>query len=303
MIATWKIIYILLGGLAVLVGVCVLIWMPDSPVHAHFLTPEERIAALERVRDDQVGVANRTLKKEQVIEALTDIRTWLVVLTTLLTSIPNGGISNFSNLIIKSFGYTTKQTLILSTPGGAVAAITVLLCGWYSDRKAERMVPIVFALIPTIVGSAMLIGLNDSGNKGALLFAIYLIGTFGSALSTVYAYNASNTGGHTKKSTINAMTLVSFSIGNIVGTEIFLPKDAPAYIPGKIAIMTLLTVQLFVCFILRWINLHLNKKKQAQIEELKARKGWSDLDVQKERERHAFQDLTDRQNIYFVYTA
>ena len=34
------------------------------------------------------------------------------------------------------------------------------------------MVPIVFALIPTIVGAAMLIGLNDSGNKGALLFGM-----------------------------------------------------------------------------------------------------------------------------------
>jgi hypothetical protein len=33
------------------------------------------------------------------------------------------------------------------------------------------------------------------------------------------------------------MTLISFSIGNIVGTEIFQPKDAPAYVPGKIAIL------------------------------------------------------------------
>lgn len=32
------------------------------------------------------------------------------------------------------------------------------------------MIPIVFALVPTIVGAAMLIGLNNSGNKGALLF-------------------------------------------------------------------------------------------------------------------------------------
>lgn len=32
------------------------------------------------------------------------------------------------------------------------------------------MLPIVFALIPTIVGSALLIGLNNSGSKGALLF-------------------------------------------------------------------------------------------------------------------------------------
>lgn len=188
----------------------------------------------------------------------------------------------------------------------------------------------------------MLIGLNDSGQKGALLFgmsspfkpgldiklmdisATYLIGTFGSALSTVYAYNASNTSGHTKKSTINAMTLASFSVGNIVGTEIFLPKDAPAYIPGKIAIMVLLTVQLGISLLLRWVNLRLNKKKRAAIQEEKARKGWTDADVQRERERHAFMDLTDKQsvplsifstelskawnelmnrNIYFVYTA
>jgi hypothetical protein len=68
---------------------------------------------------------------------------------------------------------------------------------------------------------------------GALLFAVYLVGTFGSALSIIYAWNASNTSGHTKKGvhhstklpaysmdfpvTINAMTLVAFAFGNIVG--------------------------------------------------------------------------------------
>jgi ACS family allantoate permease-like MFS transporter len=302
-LAPYKIIYILLGGLAILVGICVILWLPDSPVHAKFLTKEERIAALERVRDDAGGTENKHLKMYQVIEAFTDVRTWLIVLTTMLTSIPNGGLSNFSNLIIRNFGYTSKQTLILSTPGGAVAAATTLLCGYYSDKKGERMLPIIFALVPTIVGSAMLIGLNHSHQKGVLLFAVYLIGTFGSALSTVYAYNASNTSGHTKKSTINAMTLVSFSIGNIIGTEIFQPKDAPDYIPGKIAIMVLLTVQLFVSYLLRVINIRLNVKKQAQIAEEKAKRGWTDADVQRERDRHAFADLTDKENMYFVYTA
>ncbi|SJL01931.1 related to allantoate permease [Armillaria ostoyae] len=302
-LAPYKIIYILLGGLAIVVGVCVLIWLPDSPVHAHFLTAEERVACLERVRDDQGGTENKSLKKDQVIEALTDIRTWLIVLTTLLTSIPNGGLSNFSNKIIKGFGYTSKQTLILSTPAGAVLAVTTLLCGWWSDKKGERMMPIVICLIPTIAGAAMLIGLNGSGEKGALLCATYLIGTFGSSLATVYAYNASNTSGHTKKSTLNAMTLATFGLGNIIGTEIFQDKDAPAYLPGKIAIMVLLTVQVFVCFWLRWIHFRLNKKKQALIAAEKARRGWTDEDVQRERERHAFMDLTDKQNMYFVYTS
>lgn len=68
-----------------LVGICVLIWLPDSPVHAKFLTKEERIAALERVRDDSGGTENKHLKKYQVIEAVSDIRTWLIVLTTMLS--------------------------------------------------------------------------------------------------------------------------------------------------------------------------------------------------------------------------
>jgi len=83
-IASWKIINILLGGLAIVVGIVVLIWLPDSPLHAQFLTYEERTAVLERVRDDQVGVKNKVLKSYQIKEALLDIRVWLIVLTTCL---------------------------------------------------------------------------------------------------------------------------------------------------------------------------------------------------------------------------
>ena len=46
-----------------------------------------------------------------------------------------------SNIVIKGFGYTTRQALILSTPGGAIASLTTLACGYYSDRKVSRIVP------------------------------------------------------------------------------------------------------------------------------------------------------------------
>lgn len=97
------------------------------------------------------------------------------------------------------------------------------------------------------------------------------------------------------QNTVNAITLATFSLGNIIGTEIFQPRDAPAYIPGKVAIMVLLTIQLFVSFLLRWINVRLNKERTMKLAEEKARRGWNDEDVQKEREQHAFLDLTDKQ--------
>ncbi len=117
------------------------------------------------------------------------------------------------------------------------------------------------------------------------------------------------------------MMVTAFGLGNIMGTEIFQPKDAPNYLPGKITILVLLATQLFVCILLRSINLLFNKKKRAVIAQLKQSNGWSDEDVQREREKHAFLDLTDKQcvvdtihvitlmsdglyrNPYFVYTA
>ena len=104
--------YLLTGSLAFVAGIFVVLFMPDSPLHARFLTRKERVIALERVRDGQGGTENKTLKKPQVFEALSDVRTWLIVLLTcmskfffhtfygdainvlLLAAIPNGSLSN-----------------------------------------------------------------------------------------------------------------------------------------------------------------------------------------------------------------
>ncbi|PSS29765.1 hypothetical protein PHLCEN_2v2913 [Hermanssonia centrifuga] len=141
----------------------------------------------------------------------------------------------------------------------------------------------------------MLVSLQGPEHKGALLFANYIVLTFGSCFGVIYAYNASNTSGHTKKVTVNAMTLAAFALGNMIGAETFLPQDAPNYIPGKVTLLVFLSTQIFLCLLLRYINLNLNMKKARLVELLKERNNWSDPDVAKERERHAFLDMTDRQ--------
>lgn len=83
--APYRIIFLILGALAIIVGLIVLVWLPDSPVHAKMLSKEEKIAALERVRDGQGGTENRQFKPAQIREVLTDARTWLIALTTLMS--------------------------------------------------------------------------------------------------------------------------------------------------------------------------------------------------------------------------
>ena len=54
--------------------------------------------------------------------------------------------------------------------------------------------------------------------------------------------NVSTDAGHTKKLTMNAIVLMSFCVGNIIGPETFQAKDAPQYIPAKVTIVAVLSV-------------------------------------------------------------
>lgn len=46
------------------------------------------------------GTQNKHLKKDQVREAFTDVRVWLICLSMMLIAIPNGGIANFNNILL-----------------------------------------------------------------------------------------------------------------------------------------------------------------------------------------------------------
>lgn len=79
-LAPWQYIYIFAGCITALFGIWTY-FLPNSPADAWFLTPEERIAAVERLRAGQTGVKNTKFKAEQVKEALLDVKIWLVAIT------------------------------------------------------------------------------------------------------------------------------------------------------------------------------------------------------------------------------
>jgi MFS transporter, ACS family, allantoate permease len=164
------------------------------------------------------------------------------------------------------------------------------------------MTLILIFTLPTLIGMIIMTTMQYSGQKGVLQFAQLFQDLSAPAFPLCYAWNASNTGGHTKKVTVNSFTLFTFGVGSVVGTYIFLPKDAPGYIPGKAAIVVLTALQMALCVVMAYINVRWNRLKKAELARLVEQNGWSEEDVQKEREKAAFLDMTDRENVYFTYT-
>lgn len=82
--APWKIIFLLNGLLTTIIGIVFLFVMPDNQLNAKFLTKEERILAVERVRSNQQGIGNKHFKLYQFKEALLDPLVWAFVVYALI---------------------------------------------------------------------------------------------------------------------------------------------------------------------------------------------------------------------------
>lgn len=69
---------ILCGIVTLIMGVVFWFFVPDSPMTARFLNEREKVVAIERLSHQSSGIENKTWKREQFIEAMTDWKVWAV---------------------------------------------------------------------------------------------------------------------------------------------------------------------------------------------------------------------------------
>ncbi|KAL8949997.1 MAG: hypothetical protein Q9222_003940 [Ikaeria aurantiellina] len=303
----WQYIYLLAGALTVVFG-CVCFCIPNSAVSAWFLSPEERVVAVERLRKGQTGVRCQKLKRSQLREAALDIKIWLIALMMAAAYTVNGAVSGFGPLIVSTFGnttphavkndpltlpdsYTTLDSILLQFPLGAVVLIFILLTGFLSSRIPNiRLLLLVACCLPVIAGCAM-IWKSDWYHRAPTPVAGYtIIGFFGPVVSLIISTGMANVAGATKKSFTAAAIFVAYCVGNIVGPQLIKTQTLKRHYPE-------LWLGLIICYCIvillaALLYLHLrneNKRRDALPKD------------DAERDRMAFRDLTDKENVYFRY--
>jgi hypothetical protein len=130
----------------------------------------------------------------------------------------------------------------------------------------------------------------DHTNAYGRLGGTYLAAVFASNTPMSLSLIASNVGGFTKKSTVNAMLFFAYSAGNIVGPQLYLSSQAPVFIvrlPSSLPIILFLGI-LFTYYVLE------NQKRSRHSD--------TDSEVFTEEERpETFINKTDKENPRFRY--
>jgi ACS family allantoate permease-like MFS transporter len=301
----WRWLMIITGILTLITAILFFFLFPNSPTSAWFLTIDERAKAVQRIKENQTGVENKSFKKEQMIEALTDKKTWLFALFAALDNVPNS-ITNQLQIIISSFGFTTFQTTLLGCVTGVIQMTTV-----YSGVTIASRIPdsrawvAILYFVPNIL-SVFLVNFLPWHDKVGLLFSVWISGIGTTAFVISLAWVSQTTAGHTKRVTTNAIMLSGYCIGNAAGPFMWQAKYKPRnHVPWiifgicDIACMCLL-------FAIRVLLSRENKQRDAEpVDDAYDNVYLTKIDQDGKRVEmkvsKEFLDLTDRQNRDFRY--
>lgn len=127
-------------------------------------------------------------------------------------------------LQITSFGFTEQQSLLYGVPAGAVEVIALLAGGYLGQKTEQRILCSLGALLASILGMALIVGLPLSNNVGRLI-GYYLTLTSANPFVALLSLISSNVAGYTKKTTVAALYLIAYCVGNIIGMRPLSNRD------------------------------------------------------------------------------
>ncbi|KAJ3484592.1 hypothetical protein NLI96_g5532 [Meripilus lineatus] len=308
----WQWLMIITGVITLIVAVLFWFLFPDSPTNAWFLTPEERVLAVERIKVNQAGVENKHFKREQFNEALRDPKTWLFFFFSTISNVTNS-LGNQRQIIVKGFDFTTRQTTLFGCVDGAVE-IVVIFCTvtsatyWKNGRAYSGALAYCVAILGSIlyVSHTLFIDENDDHitnldwRCGVFFLTVTSIAPFVVMLAWVGAVTA----GHTKRTTTNAIVMIGYAVGNAVGTQYW----KKAYQPRNHIPWSILSACWFASMIIMLMTRFYLARENAKREREEPDSTYDDVYINEGipgekplKVDKAFLDLTDIQNREFRY--
>lgn len=169
----WRWLFIVEGLMSAATGIATFFLLPNDFETAYFLNEEDRKLMRLRMQASAQYADTDPFDIKEVWKTLRDPKSWLTSLNQIAVNICSFGFSTFLPTIIKTFGYDSVKTQLLTVPVYIWASVFYLVIAHLSDRVCLRAVFMVPLCLITAVGYAMMLGINVHA-RGPLYFATYV---------------------------------------------------------------------------------------------------------------------------------
>ncbi|KAH8674317.1 major facilitator superfamily domain-containing protein [Xylariales sp. PMI_506] len=229
----WRWIFIIEGAITAVIAIISAFLIVDWPEQCRFFTPAEKQLLKRRLASDGTEEARMdTLDSFAYKLIFSDWKVWIGALIYMGIGTTGYAITFFMPTILLEFGWVAQQAQIRTIPVYVVSAAGMMIVAYASDRLRHRYSFIMLGCFISTVGYGMLLH-QGSLSRDAKFGAVFLVSLGGyMATPMALAWLSNNVSGHWKRAFSSGFQVMVGNFAGIIGTNIFLTTESPAYRTG-----------------------------------------------------------------------
>ncbi|EMD39015.1 hypothetical protein CERSUDRAFT_151842 [Gelatoporia subvermispora B] len=270
--AGWRYLFLIEGGLTMIVGLTSFFMMPPSPTQTKawyrpngWFSEREEIIIVNRVlRDDpsKSDMHNRQgLSPKMIWNVLKDWRMWPLYILGLTHFIPVTPPQTYLTLSLGNLGFNTVQSNLLTVPSTVLGIIMLLIPCYLSeiwDSRTGATIILQLWALPLLIA---LYTFNEHTSQWVYFAVVTLITGYPYVHPVQVAWastNSNSVGARTVSASIYNMFVQA---GSIVSAYIYRADDAPLYKRGNRALIGITVMNIFLYIFTYFFYRGLNKRR------------------------------------------
>ncbi|KAE8351332.1 major facilitator superfamily domain-containing protein [Aspergillus coremiiformis] len=268
----WRYLFAFEGLITGIIAIVAVFWMPASPTQTKggfrgkdgwFNEREEKIMVNRVLRDDpsKGDMHNRQAVTPKMLwEAFCDYDMWPIYLLGLTWMIPNTPATSYITLELKSLGFGTFETNLLTIPAYVIFIINLLVWTWISERFYQRLILGVASMLWCLVLLIALETLPDHASPWARwVLSVLLIGA-PYVHAIIVSMTSRNAGTVRTRTVASAVYNMMVQASNIIANNIYRQNDKPYYRTGNKVLIALTVWSMAVFIGAKYYYIWRNKK-------------------------------------------
>ncbi|RAL62498.1 hypothetical protein DID88_005063 [Monilinia fructigena] len=266
---TWRMIFAIEGIVTCCLSVISFLTLTDRPATAKWLTQEEKVLAIARVKSERVGATEvlDAFDSKKILRGIFNPVTIATSLIFLLDNITVQGLAFFAPTIVKTIypKATVVSQQLHTVPPYIVGAFFTLLFPFLSWRFDRRNIFFIMNAPLMMCGYIMFLASTEAQTRYGATFLI-ASGAF-SFGALCNAQVAANVVSDTARSSAIGTTVMMGNVGGLISTWSFLPNDAPNYHIGNGLNLATSTATLLLSIgLLLWMKMDNKKRDKRDVD-------------------------------------
>ncbi|KAJ4372959.1 hypothetical protein N0V83_003250 [Neocucurbitaria cava] len=272
-LAGWQWIFMLEGLIPVALSLIIWKILPDSPETAKFLTQAERDLLVRRLANDHGSGQGRAtnedkITKKHILAGLSDWRIWAATVIFWGNTVGVYGFTATVPSVINGLGYSSANAQLLTIPVYVFAAIVTVIFAWASDLTRRRSPYIIGGYSIAVVGFIAQLAIPHPRYPGLTYGFLFPVAAgLYCPFTCLVSWIANSLAPSSKRAVGMALLISVGNMGGIMGSNIYLSREAPKYTTGFSASLAMCMLAIIMTLVLRWAYAKENRKRDQLVAE------------------------------------